>query len=279
MFIFSMTPHKKLLLLGALTILSVVVTFLFPPIAQPLAFHQFADSRTVWGIVNFANVTSNLPFLCVGSVGLLWIGKSAAAISIKVTYVVLFLGVILTGLGSAWYHSNPNNETLIWDRMPMTIVFMSLLAATMGELVSRPMGIRLLFPLVLTGIFSVLWWHYTEGQGRGDLRLYFLVQFYPMLFIPLLLWLYHVPTNKTVLQCLAWVVVWYVVAKVFEQLDQPIYKAVGISGHTLKHLSAAVSTWYLVLLFKKKYLFGDRVHDQTGLAILSPDSKTSTKTP
>jgi hypothetical protein len=180
--------------------------------------------------------------------------KANVSPAIRATYALLFIGVLLTGLGSAYYHWNPNNDTLVWDRIPMTIVFMSLLAATVAELISRPAGIRLLVPLVAIGVGSVLWWHYTEMQGHGDLRLYFWVQYYPMLALPLILWLFYTPTANPILRCLVWVVVWYVIAKIFEQLDYPIYRAIGISGHTLKHLAAAVSTGYFVILFRRQYL-------------------------
>ena len=90
-------------------------------------------------------------------------------------------------------------------------------------------------------------------QGRGDLRWYGLVQFYPMVIIPLLLSLYWSPTHKGAIRSLAWVVVWYVVAKVLEAEDRPIDAAIGVSGHTLKHLAAAVSTGYFVQLFGRRY--------------------------
>jgi ceramidase len=208
---------------------------------------------TLWGIPNFGNVASNLPFLIVALVGLVTVTKAAVPPAIRATYALLFVGVLLTGLGSAYYHWNPNNDTLVWDRIPMTIVFMSLLAATVAELISRPVGIRLLLPLVALGAGSVLWWHYTETQGHGDLRLYFWVQYYPMLAIPLILWFFYQPAAINILPCLIWVVIWYIIAKVFEQLDYPIYRADGVSGHTLKHLAAAVSTWYFISLFRKQY--------------------------
>jgi hypothetical protein len=136
----------------------------------------------------------------------------------------------------------------------MTIVFMSFLSATLGELVSRRLGMRILVPLVLLGVGSVVWWHYTETLGHGDLRLYFWVQFYPMLAIVLLLWWYYTPAVKVILPILLWIVAWYGIAKLFEQLDFPIYRLLRISGHSLKHLAAAVSTWYFVVLFRIKYL-------------------------
>ena len=101
------------------------------------------------------------------------------------------------------------------------------------------------------GTGSVLWWSYTQGYGRGDLRLYFLVQYYPMVCIPLILCLYYRPRHKPVIAPFVWVVFWYAIAKLFERWDITIYNGLGISGHTLKHLAAAASTWYFVEIYRK----------------------------
>ena len=249
-----MSPSVKLQLLAAITAISLFLIFLLSPIAQDPFFHHFADTRTFWGISNFGNVSSNLPFLVIGMYGLVTVLQSPTPSSIRWTYAILFAGVILTGLGSGYYHNHPDNDTLVWDRIPMTIVFMSFSSATVAELISRPLGAQLLWPLLAVGIGSVLWWHYTETFGKGDLRLYMWVQFYPMLAIGLLLALYFSPAVKVILPSLVWIVIWYVVAKVLEQLDFPIYRATGISGHSLKHLAAAVSTLYFVRLFRVQYL-------------------------
>lgn len=188
-----------------------------------------------------------------GCVGLAFVRKAKVAAPAAWMYGVLFMGVLLTGFGSAYYHWHPDNNRLVWDRIPMTIVFMSLLSATVAELVDRRLGMGLLFPLVALGAGSVLYWHWSELQGRGDLRLYGRVQFYPVLFIPLLLWLFYDPVYRPAILSLVWVVIWYVVAKGAEALDRPIYEAIGVSGHTLKHLAAAVSTAYLVQMFWRKY--------------------------
>jgi Ceramidase len=248
-----MTRSQKYWVLALLTLVTLAAIFLVPPISQPLSYHHFADDRSLWTIPNFGNVVSNLPFIIAAIAGLVTVAKAAVSSAIRATYVLLFIGVLLTGFGSAYYHWNPNNDTLVWDRLPMTIVFMSLLSATVTELVSRRVGIALLVPLVAVGVGSVFWWHYSETLGKGDLRLYFWVQFYPMLALPLMFLFFYSPTVKPILRCLGWVVVWYVLAKIFELLDFPIYRAIWISGHTLKHLAAAVSTWYFVVLFRRQY--------------------------
>jgi len=248
-----MSRGSKLWLLLALTAVAVLVPFFMVPVPQVLGYHHFADRRSLWGIPNCLNVLSNLPFVVVGVVGFGAMLKATVSSPVAWIYGVLFMGVLLTGFGSAYYHWHPDNNTLVWDRIPMTLVFMSLLAATVAELVSRRTGSVLFVPLLLAGVGSVLYWHWTELQGHGDLRWYGLVQFYPVLFIPLLLWLFYDSAYKEAIVSLVWVVVWYVLAKGLESLDRLIYDAIWVSGHTLKHLAAAVSTAYLVQMFQRKY--------------------------
>src|SRR5205807_2201967 len=113
-----------------------------------------------------------------------------------------------------------------------------------GERIDRRAGI-LLLPLVAAGAGSVLYWHWTEGQGRGDLRPYVLTQFYPLLAIPLMLLLFPAPYTRSgeLFAALGW----YVVAKACEELDGPIF-ALGhaLSGPTLKYLAAGAGAWQVL---------------------------------
>src|SRR6266436_6623193 len=107
---------------------------LLPRLPQDPSYHDFADHRTILGIRNLLNVASNLPFLFIGALGLFVTRKTAnvgregpfTESWERVAAQVLFLGVSLTAFGSAWYHLAPSNATLVWDRLPMTLVFMTL---------------------------------------------------------------------------------------------------------------------------------------------------------
>lgn len=249
-----MTTRQKLILLGFLTLIVIVVLLLLKPMPQDPTYHHFADSRLLWGIPNFANVVSNFLFLVVGVKGLLLLRRSSAAVGMMWIYGVIFLGIFLIGCGSAYYHWRPDNERLIYDRLPMTLVFMGLLSATIGEMIDYRAGFYLLVPLLVLGIFSVLWWHYTESIGRGDLRLYGLVQFYSVILISLILVLFSGQVGNNGAGQLRWVVVWYIIAKLCEKFDKQIFSALGfISGHSIKHMAAAVATWYLAKMFRMKY--------------------------
>ena len=98
-------------------------------------------------------------------------------------YAVAFLGLALTFFGSSYYHLHPNNARLVWDRLPMTLVFMSIVAAVIVERVSLRIGFWLLPLLLLIGVVSVVQWYVSELRGAGDLRLYAAVQAYSALVL------------------------------------------------------------------------------------------------
>ena len=224
------------------------------PIPQPLAYHHFADQRQLWGIPNFADTASNLPFLFVGVWGIVVILRGRVRFidrRERWPYLIFFVGVALTCIGSSYYHLAPDNDRLVWDRLPMTIGFMSLLAAIIAERIDLKAGVTLLVPLLLLGVASVWYWHLSEQWGRGDLRVYAFVQFFPALGIPLMMWLF--PPRYTRSLDLLPAVGFYVLAKVLEAADKRIY-ALGeiVSGHTLKHLAAVAAAWWILRMLLRR---------------------------
>ncbi|HET6346844.1 MAG TPA: alkaline phytoceramidase, partial [Myxococcota bacterium] len=167
----------------------------------------------------------------------------------QAAWLFLFLGITLTAFGSSWYHLAPSNATLVWDRLPMTLGFMGFFAGVIGERISQRAYRLLLWPLVGVGVASVLYWYASEIQGRGDLRLYALVQFFPLLLIPLIMAFYRPRYSHGGLLFAALGL--YAAAKAFEHWDRPIFEATGgiVGGHALKHLAAAVACWVLVRMF------------------------------
>jgi hypothetical protein len=253
----ELTPREfeaRVLGFIGLGIFALGVDFCLPPIPQDQDYHAFADDRTMLGVPNFLNVASNLPFLAVGVLGLGAllrrdaVGPEGAVLERAERWplLVLFSGVLLTGFGSSWYHLDPDNDRLVWDRLPMTVAFMGFFASTIGERISVRAGIWLLAPLVWLGIASVIQWHMGERRGAGDLRLYGFVQFYPMVTIPALIFLF--PSRYTRAGDVFIALGWYLLAKVLEVgvVDHGIYNAGQIvSGHTLKHLAAAMGAYWL----------------------------------
>lgn len=243
-----MTRIKKdyrLFLLGVVALSAVLGVLFVPPISQDSSFHRFADQREVAGVSNFFNVASNLPFIFVGIAGVkmvLTVDRSKLIEALMPAYVLFFSGVALVGVGSIYYHLDPDDRTLIWDRLPMTVAFMAFFSVVVGEYISERAATKLLYPLLAIGVFSVAYWHYTELQGRGDLRLYGLVQFLPLVLLPIILVLFKPRFTNAHDYWIFFGL--YGLAKVFEVADHEIYRLLnGVSGHTLKHLIAALGCY------------------------------------
>lgn len=254
----AVSYRRKNLLLAALSLPAVAALAFVDAVPQDPCYHNFADQRTIWGIPHFWNVVSNLPFVIVGLLGLNTIrGLDGERLlpSTRLACRLFFLGIMLIGFGSAWYHILPTNETLVWDRLPMTVAFMAFFAFILGEFVSENFGRRALFPLIGIGMLSVLYWHFSEQAGAGDLRLYALVQFLPIVLIPLILLMY--PAHFTHRGYLWMVPGAYVLAKVSEVADHEIFGMLGqLSGHSFKHLFAALAPWVLLLALKRRQSLG-----------------------
>lgn len=232
--------HRVIILL-VFTIASLAGLLLLPPIYQPQGYHAFADQRALFGTPHFWNVVSNLPFIAIGAWGA-WQFRRVPPI------LVLFLGITLTGFGSTYYHLDPNDDTLFWDRLPLAISFMVILAIAIEERVSATLGAVLLWPLIAIGVFSLLLWRWT-----GDLRLYGWVQFFPCLALPLLFLLFPPKYTGTSYWLIAAAL--YALAKVFEFNDHEVF-SIGwiLSGHTLKHFAAAAACLVILRYFQKRRL-------------------------
>jgi hypothetical protein len=243
------------LLLGSVAIAAIGVVFWLGPIPQDPGYHEFADRRAWLGIPNFWNVATNLPFLFIGLLGLSWRPRLLSE-ALRGHYTILVIGVALVGVGSAYYHWAPSTPSLVWDRLPMTVAFMALFAAVVQDRVSERLGRVLLWPLMAAGAATIAYWYWSETAGRGDLRPYAVVQFLPMLLIPLMLLLFR---GKGLRDAWLWATFGaYVLAKIAEHFDAAIFVATGfLSGHSLKHLLAALAVWSAIRAFLKKGKKGD----------------------
>ena len=226
-----------------------------PPFPQDVGYHNFADQRPMLSIPHALNVLSNLPFVFLGLWGLWLVCRAEQTVFAgrweRLAFGLLFAFVAFTGVGSSYYHWQPVNATLYWDRLPLTVVFMAFFAILLGERISGKAGAWLLGPLLAAGMASVTWWHWTEMRNVGDVRWYFLVQFLPMALIPLLLALFPARYHRT--QDLLAIFGLYTLAKLLELLDAPVF-ALGqlVSGHTLKHLLAALAVYWMLRMLQTR---------------------------
>jgi len=235
-----MTPRSRVLLIVAFSVLCVLGAVLLPATPQPLAYHDFADRRAFFGIPNFFDVASNALFLLGGVLGLYAVYRARfVSAQERWPYAIFFVGVTLTAIGSTYYHLAPDNQRLFWDRLPMAVAFMALICAQVTDRVSVRAGLRLLAPLVLVGVASVLYWRMTERAGAGNVIPYAVLQAWSVLVLVFIAALYR--SRYSHATAIYWVFVVYLAAKIFESFDRGIYELTGfISGHTLKHLAAGV---------------------------------------
>ena len=221
------------------------------PIAQYAHYHEFADGRALLGLHNAADVLSNVGFAMVGSWGL-WALQTrrpdSMPLSARDGYYVFAVAIALTAFGSSFYHLGPDNDRLLWDRLPIALACAGLLGAVRAEThVSQP---RWVVPaLVVAAIASVAWWSLTDSITVGDLRPYLLLQGAPLVLIPLWQWIARAPRQDRLAFGIA--ILLYALAKIFEVADHQVFEALGfMSGHTIKHLlataAAAVLTANLV---------------------------------
>lgn len=251
---------------------STAAMLMLPPVLQDPAYHAFADRRSLLGTPQAVDVLSNLPFLIVGISGLRLCLHDQTT-GARRSWVVFFAGVALVGIGSAYYHADPNDRTLVWDRLPMTAGFMAILVAVLSERFGRRIEEEVLATAVLAGVLSVLWW-----VVLGDLRPYGVVQLLPMTVIPAVVLLYPGRRSEDRLMLLALAL--YAIAKVFEHYDHALFAATGqaVSGHSLKHLAAAAGCTALLVMIVQRGAtgeHGDLVGRLAGQDVRIPEARRS----
>jgi hypothetical protein len=267
-----MTARTRLI--AAFTLLAFVAAVLLPPMRQPLDYHDFADHRHAYGIENFLDVVSNLGFLFAGMMGLVIVFSGRTKFEFtgeRWPFAVFFVGVLLTALGSGYYHLAPDNETLFWDRLPMTIAFMGLVASQIVDRINVRAGLRLLLPMLLLGFASVIYWRATERMGAGNVMPYAVLQGYSVFVLLLLAW--TSPSRYTRGNDIYWVFGWYLLSKLLETFDRQVLAMNHlVSGHTLKHLAAAAGAFVVCYMLLRRTLkpaadssaatvrMGDRLH-------------------
>ena len=254
-------PRTGILVLVILSIASVTAASVLPRIPQDPAYHNFADSRNLGWLPNAADVLSSIGFILVGLLGLRvlikWRSYGDGIFSERGeawVYIALYSGTVLTGIGSAYYHLWPNNDSLVWDRLPMAIIFASFVSSVISERVSSRAGLFLLIPFLVAGTGSVIYWDFGERAGTGDSSapMCLCISTLYCLFPPSCIFSQiDTPGAVTSLGCSAF----YALATVSEALDKPIFDFLHlISGHTIKHLLAAAAIYCHVKMLTKRQL-------------------------
>jgi hypothetical protein len=223
-----------------------IAAALLPAVPQWPSYHDFADQRAWVGVPHALNVLSNLPLLAVGALGLAHLRRTRAPRSVAVPYGVFFAGALLTAFGSAWYHADPRDATLVWDRLPIALAFAGLSAGTLAD---RAPGRAMPYSVGLSAIAvaTVLVWHWS-----GDLLPYLVMQAgFVAAALVAAATLRSAFTHGAGLYAAAAV---YALAFACERLDKPIAAWFGgeVSGHTLKHLLAAAAIAVVLAMLRRR---------------------------
>ncbi len=243
--------NKSLVYILVFLVISILI-FIQGPIPQNLEYHNFSDQRSFGLMSNFFDVLSNLPFLFVGIAGMIFVRKNYSKLPFSLSWFFVFFGVFLVAPGSAYYHLAPDNPRLVWDRLPMTIGFMSLVSAMVAPKLKIIKEAPFLFLLLFFGIFSI--WYWVQFQ---DLRVYILVQLAPIVLVLLMSFLEK--SLKEYRKYLLLAFVFYIFAKITESYDDEIFSIFFLSGHSLKHVLAAVSVVSFYYMCKKSVLIQNKL--------------------
>lgn len=243
---------KKQYIIPLLALLCVIALLILGPIPQDQNYHVFADQRKLWNIPNFLNVVTNLPFALIGLLGLRGI-RNIKENELKHIFFTLFIGFLFLTVGSGYYHWFPQNGTLVYDRIPIVIILMSFFAFIIYTCINKIAGDNAFLVLNIIGVISVIYWAFSESMGKGDLRWYVMVQFFPVIAIPLILSLY--PTSIQFRKDIILIFLFFGLAKLGERFDKEIYHLLSgiLSGHSLKHLFMAVAGYKIVDMMRYYY--------------------------
>lgn len=218
---------------------TLLLWWLVPRIPQDPAYHAFADTRALYGLPNAANVLSNITLVIVGLIGIAWLASATRVRLSQAAQASLWcamVGLVGTALGSAWYHLVPDDARLVWDRLPMTLIFSGVMGAALAQRIGQHAARVALALLTALGAISIVYWH-----SSGDLSLYVTLQYGGVAALVALL---LVTRGRDDPFPWWWILGWYALTKLFEIGDGALWRATGglVAGHALKHVAAAIAS-------------------------------------
>jgi hypothetical protein len=247
----KLEKYEGALLAAVLALLAVAIVA--PAVAQSAQHHHFADQRA-WGWIPFAaDVLSNLPFLLWGGLGLTLLAQQARGVEQRTAAAsrglmgLFFGGLVVTGFMSAFYHWQPDNAGLAFDRLGMVVAFAGLMGLAAAGRVSTRAGALLALAVLLLGPMSIWVW-----SVSGNVLPWAVLQFGGMLLVLCLAVLKPLQDAPDIRW--AWVIVIYALAKCFEMADEGFFAATSqlVSGHSLKHVVASFAAWPVVFAMLKQ---------------------------
>ncbi|MES2965492.1 MAG: hypothetical protein V4760_16545 [Bdellovibrionota bacterium] len=232
-------------LMVALVLLSITPLLV---LGEEATFMHFADHRMMFGLKNAADVLSNFGFLIAGALGLRAVGARHGTKrddrTLHYLGFVVFGSVLATAFGSPYFHLNPNHESLLWDRLPMAIGFAGLVSLLIADRISARAGRWSFAALAGFALWSISMWQVFEFSTP-----YSALQAGSLVAVVLIAWLH--PKGRLENRFIWLASAGYLVAKLFEVSDAPLYELTGfVSGHSLKHVMAALAIYALAAAFE-----------------------------
>ena len=235
-------PAELALLLAVAALAALAA--LLPATGLPAGYHDFADQRTLLGLPHALDVLSNLPFAVMGAWGLWWLRRvplDRLGTAQRGLAGLLFIGLIATAFCSSGYHLDPHDAGLCIDRVGMSLAFAGLLGLAAADRISARAGVALaaLVAVAAPATALVAWlggnmtpWAVLQGGGLVLLAALALRR----------------PQPRALGFSIIGVIAFYAVAKALELADAPVFALTQqlISGHSAKHLVAALAGWPVV---------------------------------
>ncbi|MFD1710511.1 hypothetical protein FVQ98_06580 [Ottowia sp. GY511] len=246
------------LLLAAVPLLMALALWL-PPMALPADYHRFADQRMLAGVPHALDVLTNLAFGGVATWGL-WVAcrvpRGALPVVQRVLAVLLFIGLLGTAVGSSLYHLAPDNAGLTLDRLGMALPFAALLGLAAADRISARAGVVLALVIAVAAPTSAL-----LDALTGNMTPWTVLQTSGLVL--LLALATQRPRPQALGFSLLAVVLTYAAAKGLELADAPVFAwtAGAVSGHSLKHVVAALAVWPVVCALARKRVASARHGD------------------
>jgi hypothetical protein len=238
----ALTRRQLAVALIAPAFIAATVVALVFPITRTPAFHHYADQRSCLGIPHIGDVLSNAPFVVVA----VWAARRAQTVIARLACIA----VAAIGVGSAAYHVAPADMTLAFDWGPIAIALMWMTAAVIEDRLGPRAGRIALAVGAVLAVGSVVAWIAGGGTGgivvdgiesdgrRGSVTPYGAVQ---ALGIALPALIALVAPGRIARVPLLVAVLLFAVARLCAANDQQLLDAIGISGHSLKHVVASAA--------------------------------------
>lgn len=218
-------------------------------VANSAGHVPYADTRTFAGLAYAADVLSNLPFAIMGLIGAIALARRQADMAGRLPRPVawgagvFFAGLLFTAMGSAWYHLAPDTTRLVWDRLGMGVGFAGMLTLVAQRWAGPQAGWPVLATALPLALVSAVLPH-----THGNVVPWALVQFGGMGLLLAAALHRGAPADGALPVRFGVIVTIYALAKWFEGIDEGMFEATGhwVSGHTLKHLTAALAAWPVI---------------------------------